>query len=263
MMPIANQRLSQASAIIEEAADKALHFFSAHQSVPTHAKGVQDFVSEADTTVENFIRERLATTFPGEAIVGEEFGGKSEGSYWIIDPIDGTSNFLRGSPLWGISLGFVRNGRPELGVVAMPVMGEIYAAADGTGLLMNGKPLSRTTPLEDVRVMSLGDNPADDLDDAARFQTGLRRAGWVVEAFHSTSVSLVFAARGIFDGHLQKVTTMWDIAGGAVLAREAGLEVRIGEDPASRVPWIAAGTPALLAATESLWPEIKTDRPND
>jgi myo-inositol-1(or 4)-monophosphatase len=259
MMPIANQRLSQASAIIEEAADKALHFFAAHQSVPTHAKGVQDFVSEADTTVENFIRDRLATTFPGEAIVGEEFGGQSEGSYWIIDPIDGTSNFLRGSPLWGISLGFVRNGRPELGVVAMPVMGEIYAAADGTGLLMNGKPLSRTTPLEDVRVMSLGDNPADDLDDAARFQTGLRRAGWVVEAFHSTSVSLVFAARGIFDGHLQKVTTMWDIAGGAVLAREAGLEVRIGEEPASLIPWIAAGTPALLAATEPLWPEIRTD----
>lgn len=71
----------------------------------------------------------------------------------------------------------------------MPVMGEIYAAADGSGLLMNGKPLARTVPLENVRVMSLGDNCADDLDDAARFQIGLRRAGWVVEAFHSTSVS--------------------------------------------------------------------------
>jgi myo-inositol-1(or 4)-monophosphatase len=56
---------------------------------------------------------------------------------------------------------------------------------------------------------------------------------------------------------------MWDIAGGAVLAREAGLEVRIGEDPESRIPWIAAGTPALLAATEPLWPEIKTGRPKD
>lgn len=263
MMAVANQRLSQASAIIEEAADKALHFFAAHQTVATHAKGVQDFVSEADTTVENFIRDRLATTFPGEAIVGEEFGGQSEGAYWIIDPIDGTSNFLRGSPLWGISLGFVRDGRPELGVVAMPVMGEIYAAADGTGLLMNGKPLARTSPLEDVRIMSLGDSLADDLDDAAKLQIGLRHAGWVVEAFHSTSVSLVFAARGIFDGHLQKVTTMWDIAGGAVLAREAGLKVRIGQDATSRVPWIAAGTPALLAATEPLWPEIRKDHPDD
>lgn len=100
MMPIAHARLSQASAIIEEAAEKALHFFAAHQTVATHAKGVQDFVSEADTTVENFIRDRLAAIFPGEAIVGEEFGGQSEGAYWIIDPIDGTSNFLRGSPLW-------------------------------------------------------------------------------------------------------------------------------------------------------------------
>ena len=263
MMAVANQRLSQASAIIEEAADKALHFFAAHQTVATHAKGVQDFVSEADTTVENFIRDRLATTFPGEAIVGEEFGGQSEGAYWIIDPIDGTSNFLRGSPLWGISLGFVRDGRPELGVVAMPVMGEIYAAADGTGVLMNGRPLARTIPPQDVRIMSLGDSLADDLDDAAKLQIGLRHAGWVVEAFHSTSVSLVFAARGIFDGHLQKVTTMWDIAGGAVLAREAGLKVRIGQDATSRVPWIAAGTPALLAATEPLWPEIRKDHPDD
>ncbi|WP_039973625.1 inositol monophosphatase family protein [Rhizobium sp. AP16] len=258
-MAVAHERLSQASAIIEEAADKALHFFAAHQTVATRAKGVQDFVSEADTTVENLIRDRLAAAFPGESIIGEEFGGQSEGAYWIIDPIDGTSNFLRGSPLWGISLGFVRDDRPELGVVAMPVMGEIYAAADGTGLLMNGRPLARTIPSQDVRIMSLGDSLADDLDDAAKLQIGLRRAGWVVEAFHSTSVSLVFAARGIFDGHLQKVTTMWDIAGGAVLAREAGLEVRIGEDLASRVPWIAAGTPALLAATEPLWPEIRTD----
>lgn len=262
-MAVAHQRLSQASAIIEEAADKALHFFAAHQTVTTLTKGVQDFVSEADTTVENFIRERLAEAFPGEAIVGEEFGGQSDGAYWIIDPIDGTSNFLRGSPLWGISLGFVRDGRPELGVVAMPVMGEIYAAADGTGLLMNGRPFARTIPPQDVRIMSLGDSLADDLDNAAKLQIGLRRAGWVVEAFHSTSVSLVFAARGIFDGHLQKVTTMWDIAGGAVLAREAGLEVRIGEDPASHIPWIAAGTPTLLAATEPLWPEIRADYPND
>lgn len=258
-MSVLHERVFRASAIIEEATALALDFFAARQTVETHSKGAQDFVSEADTAVETLIRESLAGAFPGEAVVGEEFGGQSEAAYWIIDPIDGTSNFLRGSPLWGISLGFVRNGRPELGVVAMPVMGEIYAAADGTGLLMNGKPLARAVPMEDVRVMSLGDSLSDDLDDAARLQTGLRRAGWVVEAFHSTSISLLFAARGIFDGHLQKVTTMWDIAGGAVLAREAGLEVRIGEDMASRIPWIAAGTPTLLAATEPLWPEIRSD----
>ncbi|WEX78887.1 hypothetical protein PYH37_003826 [Sinorhizobium numidicum] len=86
---------------------------------------------------------------------------------------------------------------------------------------------------------------------------GLRRADWVVEALRSTSVSLAFAARGIFDGHLQKITTMWDIAGGAVLAREAGLQVRIGTRDGSGTPWIAAGTASLMAVTESLWPKIR------
>jgi myo-inositol-1(or 4)-monophosphatase len=255
-MTAINDRLARAIAIVEEASISAKRFFEARNTIVTHTKRVQDFVSEADTTVETLIRDRLASAFPGEAIIGEEMGGAAASAYWIIDPIDGTSNFLRGSPLWGISLGYVRDGRPELGVVALPVFNEIFAAADGTGLLLNGKPFARTVPFEDIRIMSLGDSPSDDIDDAAALHSGLRRANWVVEAFHSTSVSLVFAARGMFDGHLQKTTTMWDIAGGAVLAREAGLEVRIGADPITNVPWIAAGTPALLGATEPLWPEI-------
>ena len=77
-----------------------------------------------------------------------------------------------------------------------------------------------------------------------------------MESIRSTSIGLAFAARGIFDGHLQKLTTMWDIAGGVVLAREAGLDVRIGIRPGSGIPWVAAATPALMAVTEGLWPEI-------
>ena len=249
-------RLTAASIIVEEAAAIALDFFEARDRIATRTKAAaQDFVSEADTAVETFIRQKLAAAFPGETVCGEEFGGTADSAYWIIDPIDGTSNFLRGSPLWGVSLGFVRDGRPELGVVAMPAEHRLYAAADGTGLLCNGTPLHRPAPIADIRLVSLGDHPQEDFEAAARFQIGLRRAEWVVEAFHSTSVSLVYAARGIFDGHLQTKTTMWDIAGGAVLAREAGLEVRIGRN-ASGEDWVAAGTPALLATVEPLWPEI-------
>jgi myo-inositol-1(or 4)-monophosphatase len=102
--------------------------------------------------------------------------------------------------------------------------------------------------------MSLGDSLSDDIDDIAALHTGLRRSGWIVEGFHATSVGLAFTARGILDGHLQKTTTMWDIAGGAVLVREAGLEVRIGHDPVSDAYWIAAGTEALIETTERLWP---------
>jgi myo-inositol-1(or 4)-monophosphatase len=89
----------------------------------------------------------------------------------------------------------------------------------------------------------------------AALTIGLRHAGWVVQSIRSTSIGLVFSARGTYDGHLQKFTTMWDIAGGAVLAREAGLDVRIGTR--NGIPYIAAATPALMAATEPFWPEIQ------
>ncbi|WP_080839916.1 inositol monophosphatase family protein [Agrobacterium genomosp. 13] len=251
-----SERLERAVAIIEEAMGLALRFFEARDAIATRTKGFQDFVSEADTTVEKLIRDRLAAAFPGETVLGEEMGGVADDAYWIIDPIDGTANFLRGSPLWGISLGFVRSGQPELGVVAMPVFADIYAAADGTGLMLNGKPLARQVPFEAVQVMSLGDSAAGDAAEVAALNVGLRHAGWVVESIRSTSIGLAFAARGIFDGHLQKLTTMWDIAGGVVLAREAGLDVRIGTRLGSGIPWVAAATPALMTATEGLWPEI-------
>ncbi|MBT9369913.1 inositol monophosphatase family protein [Rhizobium sp. CSW-27] len=253
-------RLARATAIIEEAMGLALRFFEARDTIATRAKGFQDFVSEADTAVERLVRERLATAFPGETVLGEEMGGVADEGYWIIDPIDGTANFLRGSPLWGISLGFVRQGRPDLGIVAIPVFGDVYAAADGTGLLVNGKPFSRHVPFEAVQVMSLGDSAAADAGEVAALNVGLRHAGWVVESIRSTSIGLAFAARGIFDGHLQKLTTMWDIAGGVVLAREAGLDVRIGTRGDSGIPWVAAATPALMAAAAGAWPEIEDVR---
>ena len=256
-MTMTQTRLEKAVAVIEEAMEMALGFFETRATIATGAKGFQDFVTEADTSVERLVRERLAEAFPGEAVVGEEMGGVGGDAYWIIDPIDGTANFLRGSPLWGISLGHVTDGRPDLGVVALPVFGEVYSAADGTGLRRNGAALARSAPPGDVRVVSLGDSAKDDIAEIGALHTGLREAGWVVEALHTTSVSLVFAARGIFDGHLQKITTLWDIAGGAVLAREAGLEVRIGTRPGSDIPWIAAGTTQLLDATAALWPEMQ------
>lgn len=115
-------------------------------------------------------------------------------------------------------------------------------------------------PFAEVRLVSLGDSLGDDIGEVTRLHAGLRRSGWVVEAFHSTSIAMVFVARGHLDGHLQKRTTLWDIAGGSVICSEAGLDVRIGQDLASGIPWVAAGTPGLLAAAEPLWPEIVSPR---
>lgn len=136
----------------------------------------------------------------------------------MIDPIDGTSNFLRGSPLWGISLGHVSDGRPDIGIIAHPAFGDLLCAADGFGLIVNGIPT------------------------APRCDHG-ERAGYAVQSFRCSTISLSFAARGFVDGHVQHVTSMWDIAGGAVLCREAGLSMTISrQGPEQRLSIPAANS---------------------
>jgi len=93
-------RLAIASQIVERAAELALSHFNRRDEISVSSKRVQDFVSEADVAVEQFIREQLQLHFPDDAVVGEEMGGQlGDSACWVIDPIDGTSNFLRGSPL--------------------------------------------------------------------------------------------------------------------------------------------------------------------
>ncbi|MBB3996599.1 inositol monophosphatase family protein [Aureimonas pseudogalii] len=240
-------RRDAAAELVAEAAREALAAFARRETIAIDAKRPQDFVSAADREIEALVRRRLAARFPGDAVVGEEEGGEGGDAYWIVDPIDGTSNFLAGSPLWGVSLGYVVDDVPVVGAVAAPVLGELLVAADGLGTLRGGVPFERPQPLADLRLVSIGDSMDDDLDASLALQARLRRGGWVIEAFHSTSVSMLFAALGRFDGHLQPVTTMWDIAGGAAICRELGLGVQIRRSPDGAIG-IWCGTPALLEA---------------
>ena len=145
------------------------------------------------------------------------------GQAWALDPIDGTMNFLRGSPLWGISLGYVRNGVPLLGVVAMPALGMIVSGGEDMGLTIEGRSTVGSIRNTGTRVVSLGDSGHDDLDAIAALYLNLRRGGWFVECFHCTSLGLAFAATGVVDGHIQDTTTLWDATAGAALAGLPGL----------------------------------------
>lgn len=253
-----SSRLQIASQIAAQAAELALSFFNRRGEIDVSSKRTQDFVSAADVAVEQFIREQLNEYFPDDPIIGEEMGGQlSESACWVIDPIDGTSNFLRGSPLWGVSLGLVERHRPVIGVVVLPVLNELFAAEIGRGIFLNGKPFTRDGRFADVQVLSLGDSADDQLGEASAFYRGLREADWSVHCYRCTTVGMVFAAKGVIDGHLQRRTTLWDIAGGAVLCQEAGLEtvVNFGSDGIRHLS-VATGTPALMAAVKPLWPDL-------
>lgn len=103
-------------------------------------------VTIADTETEQAIRAGLARAFPSEAIFGEEFGRSSDSEdIWIIDPIDGTRSFITGLPLFGMLLGYLRGGRPQLGIIRMPALNEVYAGAVGQGARCNGAPISVST----------------------------------------------------------------------------------------------------------------------
>lgn len=257
-------RLAVASQIAAQAARLALDFFHRRDAIEISSKRTQDFVSEADLAVEQFIRTRLAEHFPQDAVIGEEMGGiLTDVPCWVIDPIDGTSNFLRGSPLWGVSLGLVENKQPVIGIVALPVLNDLFAAESGKGIFLNDKPFRRDDRFEDVQIVSLGDSADDKLDEASAFYQGIRAADWSVHCYRCTTVGMVFAAKGIIDGHLQRRTTLWDIAGGTVLCQEAGLETVVkfaktadGSDNFRHMS-VAAGTANLLSAVTPLWPAFE------
>ncbi len=254
-------RLAVAQAIVEEAAQLALQAQADRAALGLRAKQPQDFVSAADEAVERMVRQRLAHAFPGEPVFGEEYGQGHDSpdaarlprTSWVVDPIDGTANFLRGVPLWAVSLGFVRDGQPHAGVVAMPALGLVVAAERGAGLFVNGRPAVRDTVFDAVRIVSLGD-ARNDIAPSVAALVALRQAGWVVQAYRSTATAMAFAAIGRLDGHVQHSVKAWDMAGGLALCAEAGLVVCHG-DLSQPESFVAVGTSDVLQILRPVWPE--------
>ena len=135
-------RLLAGCAIVREAGQLARDYFSRRESLEIEFKGQQDLVSIADRNVEEVLRERLAVSFPGDAVLGEE-GGGGDGARrtWVLDPIDGTFNFLKGIPCWGVVAALVVDGRIEIGLTYDPVHDEMFTARRGGGAFRNGAPV--------------------------------------------------------------------------------------------------------------------------
>ncbi len=225
MTEIAN-RLALAKNIIVEASKRALEFFDERDRFVLEEKKANEFVSEADRQVELLIRERLASAVPDDHVMGEEMGGEGSNAFWSIDPIDGTANFLRGTPLWGVSIGFVENGRSTVGAIAYPSLGITLSAAAGYGVYKDGKPFDRKVHFPSVRVAAVGESPRWSIEGISEIELALRKAGWGVAEYRCATIGLGFAALGFTDGYIEKNTSIWDIAAGSVICSEAGLKVK-------------------------------------
>ncbi|MBT4520726.1 MAG: inositol monophosphatase [Halieaceae bacterium] len=198
--------------------------------IEVKAKGINNFVTEVDIAAETEIIYHLQKAYPDHAILGEETGqtGDDDADYrWIIDPLDGTTNFIRGIPHFAISIACQYRGRLEHAIVLDPVRREEFTASRGRGAHLNGRRI-RVSPLEYLEGALLGtgipfkDHCDDKLPEYARTIeilaaqcAGIRRAG-------AASLDLAYVAAGRLDAFWEIGLAPWDIAAGALLIREAG-----------------------------------------
>ncbi len=190
------------------------------------AKGANDFVTEVDQQAERVIIDTLLKAYPDHAILAEESGARGESDHvWIIDPLDGTTNFLHGYPQFAVSIALQIKGRLEQAVIYDPLRQDLFTASRGAGAHYNNQRM-RVGKRPSLEGALLGTgfpirNPAG-LDDylqgfRALFPktAGIRRAG-------AASLDLAYVARGWLDGFWEYHLQPWDIAAGALLVQEAG-----------------------------------------
>ncbi len=192
-------------------------------------KGEVDLVTEVDEEAERVIREELLGTFPTYGMLAEEGGelaGK-EDARWIVDPLDGTTNYAHRLPIFAVSIALERSGEVVLGVVHDPMHEETFVAERGRGATLNGKPIRVSDTDELIRALIVTGFPYDraDMPEAlklfGRFAAttrGMRRLG-------SAALDLCYVAAGRLDGYYERSIWPWDLAAGSMILEEAGGKV--------------------------------------
>ena len=190
--------------------------------------GPADLVSIADEEAEQTCRTLLAQARPDYAFLGEEggvSGGRDSSRQWIVDPLDGTTNFLFGSPLWGVNVALAQDGKVIAGVTYLPMLDELYVAETGKGTWLNGRRVhvsTRATLAESVLSCGIPFNGKPDHPVFAREMarltdhvSGIRRTG-------ACAVDMAWVAAGRWDAYWERMLNAWDMAPGVILVQEAG-----------------------------------------
>ncbi len=186
-------------------------------------KGLQDYVTAADKEIEELIQTALCARFPQDGFLGEESGGRAAEHIWVVDPIDGTSNFLRGIPLFGVSIAFVADGQTQVGVIAEPMRGLIYSAQRGRGAYANGQRLQVGAPIGfEEAIVGVGFNLRQDRQRFFKFLEALFARGGEFRRLGAASIALTQVAQGGLDAFWQGHLASWDVLAGLLLVEEAG-----------------------------------------
>ena len=222
MLNVAIKAARAAGAIINRAALDV-------ESVRVAQKQVNDFVTEVDQAAERMIIETLLGAYPGHGILGEEsgkeFGAKDSDYVWIIDPLDGTTNFIHGFPVYCVSIALAVKGKIEHAVVYDPTRNDLFTATRGRGAFLNERRIrvSKRAQLKDCLISTgFPFRPGDNFRAYMRMfaeitqrTAGMRRPG-------AAALDLAYVAAGFTDGFFETGLSIWDVAAGSLLVTEAG-----------------------------------------
>jgi myo-inositol-1(or 4)-monophosphatase len=216
-------------------------------------KGRSDLVTEADLASQQVIRDKLLGAFPGHGFLAEEneqIPSRDQDYRWIVDPLDGTMNYVHGVPNYAVSIALAKGSDVVVGTVYDPTSRECFSAMRGRGAWLNGERISvsGTTDLAAALVavsfathVERGDPEISEFIEVMLKARGIRRMG-------SSALNLCYLAAGRFDGYWSKSTKIWDIAAGALLVREAGGVITAFDGGAldvERPQFVSAATPHL------------------
>ena len=225
---MSKKRSEIAEEITRSAGELAVSFFDSLGTLKIEDKGHQDFVSEADKAVETEVRRLIEASFPEDGIVGEEHAAKpSQSGYtWVIDPIDGTTNFISGIPAWTVVVAIVKGSETEVGITFDPIHDEMFVAVKGQGARLNG---NRVLCPCDVSISkgSIGTGFSNRVGPSGILNL-VRAVILESGVFHrnaSGALSLAYVADGRLIGYVEEHMNAWDCLAGQLLVAEAGGQI--------------------------------------
>ncbi|MFU8835127.1 inositol monophosphatase family protein [Roseovarius autotrophicus] len=202
--------------------------FGEVENLQVSMKGAGDFVSRADIAAEKIIKSELTSARPNYGWAAEE-GGEEPGTdptrRWIVDPLDGTTNFLHGLPHWSVSIALEHKGEVVAGVIYDPVKDEAFFAEKGTGAWLNETRLrvsGRNKMIEAIFATGLPFGGRSDLPETLQDLARLLPACAGVRRWGSAALDMAYVAAGRYDGFWERRLNAWDLAAGVIIAREAG-----------------------------------------
>jgi myo-inositol-1(or 4)-monophosphatase len=241
-----------AKSLAREAGVLARRYFLNELAFSPQSKGPQDWVSAADHAVEALIRTELASAFPSDSMLGEEDGGTLGANAWIVDPIDGTLNFVHGVRYWCVSIAFVVDGDRRIGVIYDPSLDELFWAVRGGGAFCEDAPIRASSCMRvDESLLCAGYVPRHSLDGYQQLERRLREAGAAVKDMGAGALMLAHVAAGRFDAFIEPHMHPWDALAGLLMVEESGGRTYRYPGAAG----LAAGG-AVLAAAPGIFDEL-------